>query len=123
MTYTATYVRDGSGWFVEIKSIPGCHSQGRTLATARDRIREALSLYVESDEVTIVDDIRLPSAVSRALRQVERARARLVREQEATKAAVRASAQALNAIMGLRDAAEFLDLTPQRVQQVLVAEQ
>lgn len=54
---------------------------------------------------------------------MERARARLVREQEATKAAVRASAQALNAIMGLRDAAEFLDLTPQRVQQVLVAEQ
>lgn len=36
------------GWFVvEVPSLPGCLSQGRTRAEAITNIREAIALYIE----------------------------------------------------------------------------
>ena len=44
-TYTSLWEHDGLMWFVRIAEIEGCHSQGRTIPQARERIREALSLF------------------------------------------------------------------------------
>ncbi len=61
MTYTATYTYDDTGWwFVAIDGIEGCHSQGRTLESARSGIREALGLFIDdAQNAEIVDSIRI----------------------------------------------------------------
>lgn len=41
--------RDAEGfWFVECPSLPGCMSQGRTRAEARNNIREAIEGWLEA---------------------------------------------------------------------------
>ena len=68
--YRAVYDRDADGrWNVEIQDVAGCYTYGRTIAQARERIREALGLYVQNAEhATIVDDIRLPARAREAAR-------------------------------------------------------
>jgi antitoxin HicB len=39
---------DGVGFTVEVPSLPGCISEGDTLAEALANIREAIDLYIES---------------------------------------------------------------------------
>jgi predicted RNase H-like HicB family nuclease len=40
--------RDNEGYFIaSVPSLPGCHTQGRSLDEVMDRIREAISLYTE----------------------------------------------------------------------------
>ena len=61
---TATRTGDGN---VEIPEVAGCYTYGRTIAQARARIREALSLYAQhAEDATIVDDIRLPGTSDEA---------------------------------------------------------
>lgn len=50
-TYTAVLHFDATGWwFVEAPELPGCHTQGRTIDQARDRIREAIALWLDAPE-------------------------------------------------------------------------
>lgn len=121
--YTATYDRDEDGWWVvSIQEVPGCHSQGRTLKSARTRIREALGLFVtNARNATILDDVRVPPATDKLVREALAAGARARKEQECARVSMERGARALHAIMGLRDAAEILDISPQRVQQVIHA--
>lgn len=47
-TYHVAYDRDESGWWVaSVREVRGCHSQGRTIDEARERVREALELFVD----------------------------------------------------------------------------
>jgi predicted RNase H-like HicB family nuclease len=64
------YERDESGWWVAtVRGVRGCHRQGRTVDEARRRIREALGLFVDDARTaTIVDDVKLPTAATRAIR-------------------------------------------------------
>ena len=41
--FEVVFTPDESGWHVEIPSVQGCHSWGRSLAAARRHIREALA--------------------------------------------------------------------------------
>jgi len=45
-------VREGEdGWYVvEVPSLPGCISQGKTMEEAIENIKEAIELYLEPDE-------------------------------------------------------------------------
>jgi len=65
-TYTVIYEPGDNGWWLaHVPAIPGCHTQGRSIDQARERIRETLSLWVEgADKVTLVDDMR-PAADAR----------------------------------------------------------
>ncbi len=121
--YTVVLERDASrAWIARVPSIRGCHSYGRTLDQARTRIREALSLWVDdADSAELVEDVRLPARVLRAVEasrdarreaEEERARAR-----ELTQKAARTLVCDLD--LGLRDAADLLDLSYQRVQQIV----
>jgi predicted RNase H-like HicB family nuclease len=49
--YTVTYERDEeSGWWVaQVKEVPAAITQGRTIAEARRRVREALALVLDDD--------------------------------------------------------------------------
>lgn len=64
-TYTAVFHLDATRWWsVEAPELPGCHTQGRTIDQARDRIREAIALWLDTTEHSfgIRDDIHYREA-------------------------------------------------------------
>ena len=43
--------KDASGWLVgSIPSLPGCHTQGKTLEELSKRMKEAILLYLEAED-------------------------------------------------------------------------
>lgn len=123
--YTVRFERDAdSGWWVvTVPGIPGCLTQGRSIAEGRRRIREAMGLFIdpaEADDAVLIDDVRLPPAVRREIRRVasvrERAEKLRAKAQEATRAAVNQLTG--QAGLSVRDAAEMLGISFQRVQQL-----
>lgn len=120
--YTAVYERDPSGaWLVHIREVSGCHTYGKSIAQARERIREALGLFVDdADSVQIDDDIALPRDAKKALNALRTVRDQLQKQQR------RAAASQLMAIRKLRelglstrDTSEVAGLSHQRVAQIL----
>jgi predicted RNase H-like HicB family nuclease len=124
MKATVRYERDESGWWIaEVEEVQGCRTQGRTVAQCRRRIREALALFVDeavARKATLVDDVRLGGGVTRVVRRVAAARreadAVQARVQRDTKAAVKELTGRLG--LSVRDAAELLGISYQRVQQL-----
>ena len=121
-TYKVVYERDqGGSWTAEVPSVPGCHSYGRTIEQARDRVREALDLWVrDASSAYLVDDVRLPS---RLRASVKRARIERKKAEEQHERAQRTAAQAATELtrdmhVSLRDAGEVLGLSRQRIQQL-----
>jgi len=123
VTYTVKIERDETGaWVARVPEVPGCHTYGRSLRQAKRRIREALALWVDdADRAELSFDVRLPREAARSV-----ARARSVRE-----AADRAQREALDVTrrtateltrssrLSIRDAAELLGVSHQRIQQLL----
>jgi predicted RNase H-like HicB family nuclease len=123
-SYTVTYEHDSTGWWVaSVPEVPGCHTQGRTIRQARERIREALGLFVKNAaKAKLVDDVRLPADVRRLIDEQRTARERIERDQEHAQATLRRAAQRLAKLhVSVRDAGELLGLSHQRVQQLLPA--
>ncbi|MGB8932976.1 MAG: type II toxin-antitoxin system HicB family antitoxin [Anaeromyxobacteraceae bacterium] len=122
--YVVTYERDEGGWWIaELHGVPGVNSDGRTVADARRRVREAPSLAVgdaAAERAELVDDVKLPAAVARVVKQATSARVRAEKLQEETIRATTEAARVLTGKLGLsvRDAAALLGVSHQRIQQV-----
>lgn len=122
-SYRVVYERDGAGWWVaSVRGVLGCHTQGRTVDEARRRIREALELFVDdARKASIVDDVKLPSAATRAIRAYATLRKKA---DEDDRRATRAARHAVRVLrtgtlkMSARDAARLLGLSHQRVHQL-----
>jgi len=122
--YTVTYERDESGWWVaQVREVSAAITQGRTVAQARTRIREALALVIgdkEAEAAKLVDDVRLPARVKRSLARVAAARRKAEAAQtasvQATGEAVRILAKDLG--LSVRDVGELVGLSHQRVHQL-----
>lgn len=122
-SYRVAYERDESGWWVaSVRGVRGCHTQGRTVDEARRRIREALELFVgDARDARIVDDVKLPSDVTKAIRAYEVLRKKADDE---NRRAARAARRAVHILrtgrlkMSARDAARLLGLSHQRVHQL-----
>jgi len=120
-TYDVTYERDDKGlWVAHVDRVPGCHTQGRTIAQARERIREALSLFDEhADKARLRDRIRLPNNLDRLVKAQREARS----AQEVIEAKLRElnikAARALTQKVGLslRDTGELLGASQEAVRQ------
>jgi predicted RNase H-like HicB family nuclease len=121
--YRVVFERAPSGaWLVRVPSIHGCHTHGRTLEQARRRIREALSLWVDdAEQAELVEDIRLPARVRSAVTRSRAARRQARRERAKAQAEMQKAAHVLvdRLGLGLRDAGELLDISHQRVQQLV----
>src|ERR1044072_1643471 len=119
--YTVQYERDEDGvWVASVREVKGCHTQGRSIAQARTRIREALALFVkDAAKAELVDDIKMAGELRRQLVELAKAREAATREQEKAAALTRHLAKKLAADMSRRDVGEVLGLTGQRVQQFL----
>lgn len=121
--YTVVYEPAGErGWWtVTIPEVRGCISQGRSIAQARERVREALGLFVDdADTVELVDDIRLPEPVRGPIARYREARKVSEAAQEAASKASREAARALVKKLGFstRDAGEALGISQARVAQL-----
>ncbi len=124
-SYKVRYERDETGWWVaQVKEAPAAITQGRTIAEARRRVREALALALDDDagakRAKLIDDVRLPAEVRRALDEARAARARLAAEsekaQKSTAKAVRTLLKRMN--LSVRDAGDLIGISPQRVHQL-----
>jgi predicted RNase H-like HicB family nuclease len=124
-SYTVRYERDEAGWWIaQVKEAPAAITQGRTIAEARRRIREALGLALGDDAAAqrfrLVEDVKLPADARRALREARAARARLAAEskkaQDSTAKAVRTLLKGMH--LSVRDAGELIGISPQRVHQL-----
>ena len=123
-SFTVRYEKDPSGWWiVTVPEVQGCLTQGRSLAEGRRRIREALALFVDeaaAARAVLVDDIRLPARTSAVVRKVASARGQLDKVQAEAMKATASAATLLTRKLGLsvRDAAELLGVSYQRIQQL-----
>jgi len=114
-SYSVVYERDGDGWWVaSVRGVRGCHTQGRSIDQARNRIRDALSLFVDDAEAAeLVDEIRLPDDVQRSVEEFLEADRQVEEAQETKRRAV----LSLAGWASRRDAARILGMSHQRVQQ------
>ena len=121
-TYRVVYEHDGSMWYAHVVEIDGCHTQGRTIAQARERIREALGLFDDhADKATLTDDVKLPRNVATGLRKL---RAQGAKQEALEKELREGQAQLARELtkrvgVSLRDAGELLGVSKQRVEQIL----
>ena len=122
--FRVVYEREPDGrWTVHVPEVAGCHTHGRTIEQARDRIREALALFVPERTAVAAkfnEEIKLPGRVENYVRTVRELRERLAQTREEL------AKVELKAVMGLRheaklghrDAGEILGLSHQRVHQL-----
>ncbi len=125
--YTVTFERDEDKWWVaSVRGVPGVHTQGRSIEEARRRVREALALAIgdeAAERATLVDDVRVPVAVKRALAALEKARRREVEASaQARKAAVSVVRELTEHLrLSRRDAAALTGYSFQRIHQLAEA--
>ena len=122
-SYRVAYERDESGWWVaSVRGVRGCHTQGRTVDETRRRIREALELFVDdARKATLVDEVKLPSAATKAIRTYATLRKKADEEDRRAALAARRAVRVLRTgrlKMSARDAARLLGLSHQRVHQL-----
>jgi len=120
--YVARFERGEEGWWVvSIVGVQGCHTQARTIAQGKERIREALSLFIEEAAHTVELEVEtvLPASVrrvaDRSLSERSRAETETAKAAKSTERAVKAM---LDLGLSTRDAGELLGLSRQRVHQV-----
>lgn len=125
-TYQVIFERDDNDrWFVRCLDVQGAHSHGRTLAAARANVREAIALALDlPDESSfdLLEEVRLPDPGLQQL--VDRARTLRENASSAEEQARIATMEAItqsgsDASLSLRDLADLLGLSHQRVQQLL----
>ena len=121
-TYTARYERDERGyWIADVVGISGCHTQGRSIAQARTRIREALGLFVEdAEEAELIDDVQLPERMQHVVAVFIEEKTRAATQTAACQAAGLELVRILGgeAKLSMRDVGELVGLSHQRVQQL-----
>ena len=125
-TYHARFELDQSGvWIVELEELPEVHSYGRTLGKAREYISDALALWLDIPVTEARQRIksRTPELPESVKVSVDHALA----EREIADATAKVASEAMtvacvsllrDAHLSMRDAAEVLGISHQRVQQL-----
>lgn len=123
MTYRIHLERDTSGaWIARCPDVPGFHTYGRSLRQVRNRAREALGLWVDdADSAELEFRYHFPSEWTEAIRAYQQARtiATNAERQAQIIAGYVASDLTGHHQLSMRDAAELLGLSHQRVQQLV----
>jgi len=121
-SYTVTFERDESGrWVAEVPAVPGCYTQGRTIDQARDRIREALGLFIgeRAARVVLLDEVKLPARLSKQLGSALDARKRADAEAQRASEQTKQVAKALAAEgLSLHDVGTLLGISKQGVHKL-----
>jgi predicted RNase H-like HicB family nuclease len=121
---TVYYERNPAGrWVVSVPGILGCPRVGLSLSDARRRIQEALELFLGKEAakgVAVLEEIRLPEELTRAVRGAAEARAAAERARQEAHEVVRDAVQRMvnGARLSVRDTSELLGICRQRVQEL-----
>lgn len=119
--YTVRYERDEHGWWVaSVRSVKGCHTQGRSIAQARERIREALGLFVkDAKRAELDEEFRLPTELRKVVDRTAAARARAENQEVLASRMLKDAAKVLEKEgVSVRDAGQLLALSHQRISQL-----
>ena len=118
--YTIDCVLGDDGWWTaSARGVRGAQTQGRSIAQARRRVREALGLFVEDAAgAELIDHIRIDADTRSVIRKATEARRVLERQQKTVSQLSRTAVKKLTSRMSVRDASEILGVSPQRVQQL-----
>jgi predicted RNase H-like HicB family nuclease len=125
--YKITIEPDDNGWWtVSADDVRGAHSHGQTLARARKNIREAIALMEELPEgaeaaMELEEKILLPEGVRGPIEHVQQLRAEAERINLMLRGATNDALDMLDKCLpdlGLRDQAELLGVSFQRVAQL-----
>lgn len=127
-TYQAKVSWDGRHWLAHVLELPGAHTYAKTVPTLRKRLREVVVLMDDRPDNEVNDTEAFQVNLDYSLVATEVVQARRARDeydqlaatlaQQATdltrEAIVWARAQGIS----LRDTAELLDLSHQRINQI-----
>jgi predicted RNase H-like HicB family nuclease len=123
MTYRIHLERDMSGaWVARCPDVPGFHTYGRSLRQVRNRVREALGLWVDDADTTELEfRYHFPSEWRGAIRAYQQARTLAINAERQAQiiAGYVASDLSGHHRLSMRDTAELLGLSHQRVQQLV----
>ena len=126
--YRVDFERDAESgdWTAVIDRSQGvsCVTQGRTIAVARKRIREALALFLDDEkaaaEAEFAENFVLPASAKSVLEKAMEARSAA---QKAARASAELSEKAAKSLakagVSRRDAADILGLSHGRIQQLV----
>lgn len=120
-TIRVKFTQEGSDWLVEDLDEPRIHSFGRTVAKARANIIDAAALWYEIDpEVVVVYSVfAVGDDLPRILDQLSEARVEYSEVEDQVRTLTDAAvSELLRRGVSMRDAAEILGLSHQRVQQI-----
>ena len=119
--YAVRYEPIEDGWWLAVvPDVPGCLTQGKSLRQARERIREALSLYAtDANTAELIETKVLPRSVLNAVEKAQEYREAVEDAQLKASSASRVAVRALlKRGLSMRDAAELLEISHQRVAQL-----
>ena len=122
MTYTARARRSGRWWAIDVPELPGVYSQARRLDRVEPMARDAIALFLDVDPATfdVHLETNLPSDLRQDVDEVGRLRAEADRLQaESSGAMRRLTRELLGRGLSVRDAAEILGISHQRVSQLV----
>lgn len=121
--YVATYTRDERAWIVQFREVD-IATFGRTLTSAKRYARSALAVHMEVEDletlgIEVVDDVRLPSAISDEVDRLiaQRSTVEALRA-EVADATRRAAADLRRLGLSTRDVGEILGISGARIAQI-----
>ena len=120
-TIQVKFTQEGSDWLVEDLDEPRIHSFGRTVAKARANIIDAAALWYEIDPeaVEVIPVFAFGDDLPRILDQLSQARVEYSAVEDQVRALTDAAVrELLRRHVSMRDAAEILGLSHQRIQQI-----
>jgi len=127
--YTARFNFEDGAWLVEIEEIPQVHTFGRTLAKARANVRDALGLWLQAEHPATLDIrdqfVDFSDELTAVVAEANAIRVLLTETSDRAQGLTARASQMLVGEMGLsvRDAAELLHISHQRVHQLVQDQQ
>ena len=120
-TYRVICSKDEDGyWLARVEGVEGCHTQGRSLATALERVPEALEVCdVDPKQVKLEPVFVVPGVpVKRLAKKMAASKRRADQAQAAAQRAQKDAVSELLKRVSHRDAAAILGMSHQRIQQL-----
>lgn len=120
-TIRVKFSQEGSDWLVEDLDEPRIHSFGRSVSKARAKIIDAAALWYEIDPeaIEVAPVFAFEDDLPRILDQLREARVEYSEVEDQVRGLTEAAvSELLRRHVSMRDAAEILGLSHQRIQQI-----